>query len=125
MVGVTTRPHRGVAMKRSSVTHPIAAGLMTASLLITSLFAAAHAQTTSAAADTAEAQTEAIAPDDSKLQSDTTRFCPRETGTRIVARHTEKSRCTTFGRVYSSEDLQRTGEVDLGAALRKLDPAIR
>ena len=29
------------------------------------------------------------------------------------------------GRVYSREDIDRTGEIDLADALRKLDPAIR
>jgi hypothetical protein len=32
--------------------------------------------------------------------------------------------CAAAGRSYSSEDLRRTGEIDLGDALQKLDPAI-
>lgn len=52
------------------------------------------------------------------------RHCLKETGTRIRARAGER-RCTAFlGRVYSREDIERTGEVDLAAALRRLDTAI-
>lgn len=32
--------------------------------------------------------------------------------------------CRDRGRRYGRDDLDRTGEVDLGAALRKLDPAV-
>lgn len=61
------------------------------------------------------------------------RYCLRATGSRIVARdsRTEKvkdfdQRCLAAnGRVYTREDIERTGEVDLAKALRKLDPSIR
>lgn len=67
------------------------------------------------------------------------RHCLRETGSRIVARSNTTSvraaraadastgkRCVAAnGRVYSRDDLDRTGEIDIADALRKLDPAIR
>ena len=60
------------------------------------------------------------------------RFCVRSAGSRIVARQkkTESAedfdeRCLAYnGRIYTREDIDRTGEVDLADALRKLDPAI-
>ena len=52
------------------------------------------------------------------------RHCLKETGTRIRARAGDR-RCTAFaGRVYSRVDIERTGEVDLAAALRRLDTSI-
>ena len=59
------------------------------------------------------------------------RNCMRQTGSRIVARHnaqrdnTERRCVSANGRVYTREDLRSTGVVDLGEALRKLDPSIR
>lgn len=53
------------------------------------------------------------------------RHCLRETGTRLRHRAGER-RCTAFsGRVWTREDLQRTGHVDLADALRTLDVSIR
>lgn len=53
------------------------------------------------------------------------RNCLRETGTRIRARNAER-RCTAFaGRVWTREDLGRTGHVDIASALRTLDVSIR
>ena len=73
--------------------------------------------------------------------------CLRDTGSRIVSAHNERvrrevrrsnqdtdttepgaaaTRCVSaHGRVYSREDLDSTGAIDLGDALRQLDPAIR
>ena len=69
------------------------------------------------------------------------RNCLRQTGSRLVARYNNPrygstgtardssdkrgQRCVAAnGRVYSREDIERTGEIDLADALRKLDPAI-
>jgi outer membrane cobalamin receptor len=57
---------------------------------------------------------------ESKPQVD--RFCPDATATRIKRPHT---RCSAPGRVYSREDLERTGATTAGGALSKLDPSIR
>jgi len=50
------------------------------------------------------------------------RNCIRETGSHIPAK---KGHCLPVaGRSYSQQDLQRTGEPELGRALQKLDPSI-
>ena len=51
------------------------------------------------------------------------RYCLRQTGSRIQSR--AKQDCTAYGRRYDRDDLQRTGEVDVASALRKLDPSVR
>lgn len=45
-----------------------------------------------------------------------------QTGTRLQPRH--RSNCIANGRSYTREDLDRTGQVDVGEALRKLDPRL-
>lgn len=50
------------------------------------------------------------------------RACVRETGSRI--RRLERDERCLSGRSYDREDIRRTGEVDVGRALRKLDPSI-
>ena len=64
------------------------------------------------------------------------RNCLQSTGSRIVPHTTrggaatngdskQRRQCVAAnGRVYSREDIERTGEVDIYDALRKLDPAI-
>lgn len=50
------------------------------------------------------------------------RNCIRETGSHIPVK---KGHCLPVnGRSYSQQDLQRTGEPELGRALQKLDPRI-
>ncbi len=53
--------------------------------------------------------------------------CLKQTGSRIAPRADKQGRkCVSAnGRSYSKEDLDRTGEIDLADALRRLDPAIR
>lgn len=64
-------------------------------------------------------------------------YCLRHTGTRIASRATDKAdanaaaagksrTCSNgaIGRAYTREDLDRTGDINLADALRKLDPAI-
>ena len=59
------------------------------------------------------------------------RFCIEQTGSRITAarnarsKSDEKECVAAGGRVYTREDIDRTGSVDLQDALRRLDPAIR
>ncbi|WP_149196066.1 hypothetical protein [Luteimonas suaedae] len=58
-------------------------------------------------------------------------FCIRETGSRVIAHRnarTKKERAdcvASGGRVYTREDIESTGSVDLVDALRRLDPSIR
>ncbi|HVT35398.1 MAG TPA: hypothetical protein VHE37_07440 [Nevskiaceae bacterium] len=47
--------------------------------------------------------------------------CIRDTGTRIP-----HEGCTSQpGRSYTHDDIERTGAVDTGEAIRKLDPSVR
>jgi hypothetical protein len=46
--------------------------------------------------------------------------CLTETGSRI----TGNSKCRGFGRAYSTEDIQRTGQTSAADALALLDPSI-
>lgn len=58
------------------------------------------------------------------------RFCIRETGSRVTANRNARSKraeqeCVNGGgRVYTREDIERTGSVDVKDALRRLDPSI-
>jgi len=114
--------------------------LLLASLLTAATFAAsAQTATTSVGVD-ASAQATSDANADARFDANATpqidRNCLRQTGSRIVARanatrsasdRSDKrgQRCVAAnGRVYSREDIDRTGEVDIADALRKLDPAI-
>lgn len=84
-------------------------------------------------------------PDSARARVDSERpHCLRDTGSRIVSAHNERvrrearrshrdttepgaaaARCVSaHGRVYSREDLDSTGAIDLGDALRQLDPGI-
>ncbi|GGK10763.1 hypothetical protein [Luteimonas terricola] len=59
------------------------------------------------------------------------RFCIEQTGSRITAARNARSKsdqkeCVAAGgRVYTREDIDKTGSVDLQDALRRLDPSIR
>jgi len=90
-----------------------------------------------AAAQTMPPQTTAAADAPTATQADAKKpeindaYCLRHTGTRILSRtdsgKTGKARtCNTsaIGRAYTREDLDRTGEINIADALRKLDPAI-
>lgn len=58
------------------------------------------------------------------------RFCIQGTGSRIVATRNARNKAeerecvASNGRVYTRSDIERTGDVDLGDALRRLDPSI-
>ena len=59
------------------------------------------------------------------------RICIEQTGSRITAarnarsRSAEKECVNAGGRVYTREDIERSGSVDLQDALRRLDPSLR
>lgn len=53
------------------------------------------------------------------------RHCLRETGTRIRVRGERRTCAPYSGRVWTRDELDRTGEVDLASALRRLDVSIR
>jgi hypothetical protein len=47
--------------------------------------------------------------------------CVSGTGTRIAA---APGNCAGFGRTYTQEDIEHTGETTAGGALRMLDPSV-
>ena len=115
--------------------------LLLASLLATVAFAASAQTVTSSVGANANAQATTDANADARLDANAPpqidRNCLRQTGSRIVANvnatrsasdRSDKrgQRCVAAnGRVYSREDIDRTGEVNIADALRKLDPAIQ
>lgn len=108
--------------------------LMLAALLSACAFAAT-AQTPAARVDAqvdAKASVAAVAEVDAQAdaglaaKTDARKHdpnCLRHTGSRLQPRG--KDGCIAgAGRSYSRDDLDRTGEVDVGEALRKLDPRL-
>ncbi len=104
--------------------HTVIVRILSAGILATTVFAAS-AQTVAATVETDAATQSAGVAIEQGTHQEADRLCLRDTGTRIVARAERKQRCNVFGRVYTQDDLQRTGAVDLGDALRMLDPSIR
>lgn len=107
------------------------ASLLAGGLLGGSAFAVA-AQEPADAIDTADAASVAV---DETADPKLVGYCLQHTGSRIpvverrvsgkVERDKYGRRCiAASGRVYTDEDLRRTGEIDLAAALRKLSPVI-
>ena len=60
-------------------------------------------------------------PTSASLASARTPGCVSDTATRIPVMQAD---CAGFGRIYTQEDLLRTGAADTGQALRLLDPAL-
>ena len=109
--------------------------VLLASLLAVSAFAASAQTAVSAQADvSAQARSETAATPqaqaDAQANADSQRNCVRRTGTHIRDRSTtdksgRKGCVAANGRVYSRDDIERTGQTDIGEALRRLDPSIR
>lgn len=98
---------------------------LTIALLAAFAFAAAPA--TLLAHDHQETGTETGKQAEEKDATD--RFCVKETGSRIVAtrnksKEADKACVIGNGRVYTREEIERTGAMDVREALRRLDPAI-
>lgn len=72
-----------------------------------------------------ETAAQAATAEVAKSHSVDDRICLRETGTRIQRRDRKDQCVNANGRSYTREDLDRTGDVNLADALRRLDPAIR
>lgn len=115
----------------------IVSPLLLASLLACAFAVSAQTGTTAAAVDAgAQAKPAVGATADTAAKPRVARDCLRQTGSRIVARDSVprsarerndriSQRCiAASGRVYSREDIERTGQVDIADALRMLDPAI-
>lgn len=91
-------------------------------LAFTAAAQTAPPHTTPATDSTTATQTDAKKPEINDA------YCLRHTGTRILSRDDSRKTRTcnngAIGRAYTREDLDRTGEIDIADALRKLDPAI-
>lgn len=87
---------------------------------------AAQAQVDGDATDAATDETRPSAAEaEFTAQRDADRNCMRHTGTRLIARNRPAKDCVPqHGRVYTRDDLDRTGEVDMARALRKLDTSV-
>jgi len=97
--------------------------------LLTALLTAAFAVAVPATALAQEHEPEEAAAASKKKGNPDDRFCIRETGSRIVATHnrnkkSEQECVSAAGRVYTREDIERTGSADVRDALRRLDPSI-
>lgn len=100
--------------------------------LLTAFAGAAVAQTVTVTKESGETETVHTAEAETPA-SEPARTCLRSTGSRIVAaenlraqKNGKPQRCVnSFGRVYSKEDLDRTGHVNMADALRTLDTSLR
>lgn len=106
----------------------VAAGL---SVALGTVAFAASAQGVPTAQPQAAAPSDAVANDAQAVQKQQQDLraadCLTQTGTRIRTRDakTGKVNCQGPGRSYSRDELDRTGEVDLADALRRIDPSVR
>ena len=102
--------------------------------LLTAFAGAAVAQTVTVTKDTGEVET--VQPSEvaqTNEPREPVRTCLRSTGSRVTAAQNVRAtkdgkpqRCAPVnGRVYTSEDIARTGQVDIYDALRMLDPSVR
>lgn len=102
---------------------------MTCRLLAALLAGAAFAVAVPATALAQEHEPEEAAAASKKKGDPEDRFCIRETGSRVVAtrnrsKKSEEECVNAAGRVYTREDIERTGSADVRDALRRLDPSI-
>ena len=112
--------------------------------LLTAFAGAAVAQTVTVTTEAGEVETVQTTEATETTAAETTaaeaaaprepaRTCLRSTGSRVTAAQNVRAtkdgkpqRCAPVsGRVYTSEDIARTGQVDIHEALRMLDPSIR
>lgn len=98
--------------------------------LLTALLAGAAFALAAPATVLAQAhEPEEAAPASKKKGDPDDRFCIRETGSRVTATRNQSKKSdqecvNASGRVYTREDIERTGSADVRDALRRLDPSI-
>lgn len=114
--------------------------LLLATMLSLSAFAASaqsvavdvRAQASASALDSVDAQAQVQTQVQTQAQADAKPVaasrsndpnCVTQTGSHLQSRH--RNGCVANGRSYSRDDLDRTGQVDVGEALRRLDPRLR
>lgn len=106
--------------------------LLLLAALLTAFAGAAAAQTVTVAKDSGETGTARTAEVEAPA-GEPVRTCMRSTGSRVVAarnlraeKEGKPQRCANAsGRVYTKEDIDRTGHVNIADALRTLDPSVR
>lgn len=74
-----------------------------------------------ASGEAAEAAVDEVAASAEPAAGRLPRHCLGHTGTRIPR---AQARCSVGGRVYTREDLERSGGMDIGDSLRRVDPRI-
>lgn len=84
----------------------------------------AHAETPIAAVASTDADHADNAAIQTKAALRTERHCIRHTGTRMKVRDRDGCIANAPGRSYGRDDIERTGETDIGRALQRLDPSI-
>jgi hypothetical protein len=102
-------------------------------VLLTAFAGTAVAQTVTVTKETGESETLQTTETETDKPRELSRTCLRGTGSRITlaqnaraAKEGKPQRCApAFGRVYTQEDIMRTGQTDIYDALRMLDPSIR
>lgn len=96
---------------------------LTLSIGLSLLFAAAalHAKEPRPAPAEADVGTALAASEADARSARLDRFCPDTTASRIKR---PRGTCSAPGRVYTRDDLDRTGATTAGDALSKLDPSI-
>jgi outer membrane cobalamin receptor len=99
------------------------------SRLLAAMLAAAAFAVVPATAMAQEHEPEEAAAASKKKGDPDDRFCIRETGSRVVAtrnrtKKSEQDCVSAAGRVYTRDDIERTGSADVRDALRRLDPSI-
>ncbi len=100
--------------------------------LLTALTGGAAAQTITVAQQSGETETVQTAEAEAPAR-EPVRTCMRSTGSRVVAaqnlraeKEGKPQRCAnSSGRVYTKEDIDRTGHVNIADALRTLDTSLR
>jgi hypothetical protein len=97
----------------------IAAFALSLLLSSASALADAEAQTETAPSDDPSSEIAASKADSRSARLD--RFCPDATASRIKR---QRGNCSAPGRVYTREDLDRTGASSINEALSRLDPSI-
>lgn len=91
------------------------------SLLLSSAAARADADADTQAKPSDDPSTEIAESKADSRSARLDRFCPDATASRIKR---QRASCSSPGRVYSREDLDRTGASTLSEALTRLDPSI-
>jgi hypothetical protein len=113
-----SRKHSPVTAANTALTGACLAADLPPCEIAASSDAKAQAAESKAARTRAEAQRSSDAATKAAVQRSS---CLSDTGPRLPV---SQDQCATYGRSYSGKELQQTGEVNAGEALRMLDPSV-